>query len=110
MMFDPIALATNYAEILRWLARSYHKTNDVKRVLIEIFPWLADYDIRRDGNDLRWLAVSHNTELNTVFVTDDRAKAQVRDWILEYIESQGQKLRRPYIRRPKPPRKETLAG
>ena len=102
-MFDKFSLAEMFARVLlvevKYLTRKRSlggyevdaiEAVAVKAVLIEVFPWLGNYHICQDGNDLRWKAWNDlDDESAIVFPRLVLCTKQVRDWILQFVEVGG---------------------
>lgn len=95
VMFDKISLAVVFAKTLsaeaECLAEGWSLGDrPVKTALIDVFPWLDNYHIRRDGNDLRWKAWDDRDDESAIVYTKlGLCTNLVRDWILQFVEEGG---------------------
>lgn len=92
-MFDKHSLASRFSFTLGQMAQVPSPDTTLRDAFVDVFPWLANFRIKRDGNSFRWLAENDfDPGLNTVFTMVILAEKQVRDWILEYIDQQEKSL------------------
>ena len=99
-MFDKLSLAEVFARVLSTEVEYLTGAGSlggyeleaveavaVKAALVNIFPWLGNYHICRDGNDLRWKAWDdEDDESAIVFPRLHLCTKLVRNWILQFVE------------------------